>query len=390
MSPETAAGSRLSLAALIVIGTGAMTSATLSPVMLGLYIDQLHLTASQASLGLAAENGAYALGLLLFYLVLHKAPRATLAGVGLAVMILTSLLTAKAAGFAPLLAVRGAFGLAMGFTASTVFAAYAGRADPQRVWAIATFVNLAYAVVLLATSGWIAQTFGLLGIVVVLAGVSGIGLACVRLIPPAPVAKLAPSQARAEVEAGPAPNLPAISGALALLCLYAAHTTLWSFQERMGLAVGLDRSQVGLLLGVSVLGAILGAGLSMTTGRRFGHRGPNAVAFAGLVISALLLAWPDVKAYVAGAVIIKTAWFFGLPFILGALARLDRSGRWSSIGAALLAVGSAVGPTVGAAFASHGAHTIGFLAAGLYFVSFLFTLPLLAAERSAPAVLASA
>ncbi len=38
-------------------------------------------------------------------------------------------------------------------------------------------------------------------------------------------------------------NRPAICGALALLCLYAGHTTLWSFQERMGLAVGLDRSR---------------------------------------------------------------------------------------------------------------------------------------------------
>ena len=148
----------VTLAALIVIGTGAMTSATLSPVMLGLFIDELRLTASQASLALAAENGAYALGLLLFYLVLHRAPRPMLAAIGLVVMIVTSLLTARAGGFVPLLAIRGAFGLAMGFTASTVFAAYAGRADPQRVWAIATFVNLTYAAVLLALSGWIAQT----------------------------------------------------------------------------------------------------------------------------------------------------------------------------------------------------------------------------------------
>lgn len=378
MPADTSREPRATLPALIVIGTGAMTSATLSPVMLGLYIDELRLTASQASLALAAENGAYALGLLLFYLILHGARRPMLAATGLAVMIVTSLLTAKAGGFVPLLAIRAAFGLAMGFTASTVFAAYAGRADPQRVWAIATFVNLTYAALLLALSGWIAQTFGLIGIVAVLALVALMGLVCARWIPPAPLA----ATHAGIVEGGWTTNRPAICGALALLCLYAGHTTLWSFQERMGLAVGLDRTQVGVLLGVSVLGAIAGALLSMTAGQRFGQRGPNALAFSGLIASALLLAMPVMAAYAAGAVIVKTAWFFGLPFILGALARLDRSGRWSSMGAALLALGSAIGPAIGATLASHGAHMISFLAAGLYLASFLFTVPLFAAERS--------
>lgn len=382
MQAEATKESRASLAALIVIGTGAMTSATLSPVMLGLYIDELRLTASQASLAIAAENGAYALGLLLFYLILHRSRRPMLAATGLAIMIATSLLTAKAGGFVPLLAIRAVFGLAMGFTASTVFAAYAGRADPQRVWAIATFVNLAYAAVLLSLSGWIAQTFGLAGIVAVLSLTALVGLGCTRLIPPGQ--PLPPAETAGVEEARVWKiNLPATCGALALLCLYAGHTTLWSFQERMGLAVGLDRSQVGVLLGISVLGAIGGAVLSIAAGQRFGQRGPNMLAFAGLVVSALLLATPTMMAYVAGAVIVKTAWFFGLPFILGALARLDRSGRWSSMGAALLALGSAIGPAIGAGLAGHGAHMIGFLAAGLYLISFLFTVPLFAAERSA-------
>ncbi len=123
----------------------------------------------------------------------------------------------------------------------------------RSVWrAIATFVNLTYAALLLTLSGWIARTFGLIGIVAVLALVALIGLGCARLIPPAP-----PAATHAGiVEGGWTTNRPAIGGALALLCLYAGHTTLWSFQERMGLAVGLDRTQVGVLLEVSVLGAI--------------------------------------------------------------------------------------------------------------------------------------
>lgn len=378
------------LPALIVIGTGAMTSATLSPVLLGLYIDQLHLTASQASLALAAENGAYAIGLFLFSLVLHRANRAVLAAIGLVLMIAGSLLTARADGFVTLLAIRGLFGLAMGFTASSVFAAYAGRPDPQRVWAIATFANLIYAAILLVASGWIAQTWGLAGITGVLATVSFIGLVCARAIPKAADAAV-PSAVAAVVPASPVrpSTLPAVCGALALFCLYAGHTTLWSFQERMGVSVGLSRSQVGLLLGVSVLGAIFGAVMAMAAGSRFGSRLPNAAAFGGLIVSAILLAIPDTTAYVAGAIIIKTAWFFGLPFILGAIARLDPSGRWSSIGAALLALGSAVGPAMGAAVAGYGPHAIGYLAVAFYAGSFLLTVPLLATGQQAPRVAAA-
>ncbi|NWM25128.1 hypothetical protein GY659_25880 [Escherichia coli] len=54
------------------------------------------------------------------------------------------------------------------------------------------------------------------------------------------------------------------------------------------------------------------------------------------------------------------------------------------MGAALLALGSAIGPAIGATLASHGAHMIGFLAAGLYLLSSLVTLPLFAADRRAP------
>lgn len=375
MSDKTLSGSRLGLAALIVIGTGAMTSATLSPVLLGLFIDQMGFTASQASLALAAENGGYAVGLLLFYLGLHASPRVRLAAIGLTVMIATSIATPLVAAFAPFLGVRAVFGVGMGLAASTVFAAYAGRPDPQRIWSIATVANLSYAVLLLVASGWISHTFGLSGIVGVLAAVSAIGLICLLRAP------LSATHAIKQEAGAPVRVSIAICGALALFCLYAGHTTLWAFQERMGLAVGLDSNQVGLLLGLSVLGALVGAGLATVLGRKIGQAWPNALAYAGLIVSAGLLATPVFGAYLAGAILIKTAWFFGLPFLLGAIARLDRSGRWSSIGAAMLAVGSAVGPAIGAGIATHGAHAIGWLAAVLYAVSFLLTLPLFIRSR---------
>ncbi|NWP01157.1 hypothetical protein GY973_24020, partial [Escherichia coli] len=83
---------------------------------------------------------------------------------------------------------------------------------PQRVWAIATFVNLTYAAELLALSGWIAQNFGLAGIVAVLAGVALIGLACTRAIPPAP--PVAQEARSAPAGSGWTLNRPAICGAL--------------------------------------------------------------------------------------------------------------------------------------------------------------------------------
>ncbi|MDB5449684.1 MAG: hypothetical protein JWQ52_812, partial [Phenylobacterium sp.] len=292
------------LPALIVIATGALTSATLAPVLVGLYVDQLRLSAAQASLAVGAENLAYAGGLLLFYLALHRLPRPQLAAFGLGVMIVASLLTAHAHGFWALIAIRTLFGLALGLASSTVFAAFAGRPDPQRVWALATFVNLAYAAALLSASGWISERFGLAGITAILAGVSVIGLTCIPALATRVPANAAPPNA------APAPaltrSIPAACGVLALFCLYAGHTTLWSFQERMGLSVGLSRTQVGLLLGISILGAIVGSLTALFLGGRLGRIGPSTVSYIGLIASALLLASPDPKAYAAGAIIIKT------------------------------------------------------------------------------------
>jgi len=143
-------------------------------------------------------------------------------------------------------------------------------------------------------------------------------------------------------------------------------------------------------LGLSVLGALVGAGLATVLGRKIGQAWPNALAYLGLIVSAGLLATPVFGAYLAGAVLIKTAWFFGLPFLLGAIARLDRSDRWSSIGAAMLAVGSVVGPAIGDAIATDGAHAIGWLAAVLYAASFLLTLPVFILARAGPAQAADA
>ncbi|MDB5465734.1 MAG: hypothetical protein JWQ46_496 [Phenylobacterium sp.] len=367
------------LPALIVIATGALTSATLAPVLVGLYVDQLRLSAAQASLAVGAENLAYAGGLLLFYLALHRLPRPQLAAFGLGVMIVASLLTAHAHGFWALIAIRTLFGVALGLASSTVFAAFAGRPDPQRVWALATFVNLAYAAALLSASGWISERFGLAGITAILAGVSVIGLTCIPALATGTPAKAAPP--KAPPGAALTRSIPAACGVLALFCLYAGHTTLWSFQERMGVSVGLSRTQVGLLLGISILGAIVGSLTALFLGGRLGRIGPSTVSYIGLIASALLLASPDPKAYAAGAIIIKTAWFFGLPFILGAVARLDQTGRWSSLAAAMLALGSAVGPTAAAPIAQFGMAGIVFLAIGFYGLSFLFALPLLRADR---------
>ncbi|WP_372784675.1 MFS transporter [Phenylobacterium sp.] len=363
----------------MVIATGALTSATLAPVLVGLYIDDLKLTAGLASLAVAAENLAYACGLLLFYVTLHKLPRRRLATAGLAVMIVSSLVTAGASGFWALILIRTVFGLALGLAASTVFAAFAARPDPQKAWGLANFINLTYAAALLSASGWISEHYGLIGIATVLAVVAAIGLACTSALPPRAPAVTATHRAQRSPPTR-SRAVPATCGVLALFFLYAGHTTLWSFQERMGVNLGMSRTQVGFLLGVSVLGAILGSGAALLVSGRWGRLGPSVAAYAGLLASTLLLAASSQTAYIAGAILIKTAWFFGLPFVLGAVARLDPTGRWSTLGAAMLAFGSALGPALAAPVAQFGMSAVALLAAGFYALSLVLTFPLFRAD----------
>jgi hypothetical protein len=98
-----------------------------------------------------------------------------------------------------------------------------------------------------------------------------------------------------------------------------------------------------------------------------------------VISSALLLAHGNsVAAFAAGAVLIKIGWFLGLPYLQGAIATLDSSGRWNSAGGALQAGGAALGPAMAATVVTNGYSYVAWVSVSCYLICLLLSVSILA------------
>jgi predicted MFS family arabinose efflux permease len=247
------------------------------------------------------------------------------------------------------------------------------------------------ATALLALSGVIGEHFNLNGLMITMVLLNLLGLMTVRWVP----TKMAAAVNRRPVERGEdhrTPRMSIVRLGATLLLLYSGHNALWSYQERMGLAIGLAPPVIGVVLASSVAGGILGSILATLTGVRKGSAAPELLSYAALIVAALLFAsGRNAETYIAVAILIKAAWFFGLPYLQGALAQLDPSGRAVVICGALQTAGTALGTGAAAVIVPYGYKSVGILGAAVYLVCIPLSIGVLGAldRASAPKVVQS-
>jgi predicted MFS family arabinose efflux permease len=380
------------LIALTLLCVTAMSSTTISPIMLGQYVDTAGLTERLAGLVAASEAGGYVLAQSLLVAVVHRWSRRGLALSSIAFTLAGNVATLWVAGFLPLAGARLVTGFGAGVALATMGASIAARKEPQRGYSVVTLFALLYAVLLLAVSGAVAQRFGLRGLIAIVLVLNGVGFVACFWIPSRidapPPATDAPGAARA-----PHTRPRDITRLCAtLLLLYVAHNALWSYQERMGVALGLVRSAVGVILAISVGGGIAGAALAAFAGTRKGLRAPQLLSMVVLIISAVLVAnVRNAAIFAISATLIKAAWFFGLPYLQAGLARLDATGRAVVAGGSLQTLGTMLGTAAAAYVIPYGRGYVGVLAAVIYLICIplcLSALPRLD-RAAAPRILSS-
>lgn len=363
---------------LLLVGMTGMSSTTIAPVLLGTFIDGLGISERQAGLVFAMEQAAYMVGLVWFSLHGYRFRRDRVATIAMWAVLLSCALTARAHTYPQLAAARMLAGLGIGVALAVLYGALAARRDPQRDYSIAGVSLLLYAAALLMLSGAMARDFGCAGLMGLSAVLAAAGLLGARRLPPRmPVQATVPA---GNVQPGSTANTTALVRlGCTMLFVYAGHAALWTYQERIGLSVGLAQQNVALLLGISVLGGAAGALLALLWGRRSGLLLPQAVSYVIVICSALLLAYGHTAAaFVAGAVLIKLGWFLGLPYLQGAIATLDPSGRWNSAGGALQAAGSALGPALAAAVVVDGYSSVAWVSVSCYLICVLLSVGILA------------
>lgn len=394
-SPTIAAVPRNNLAtaelvALLVLTVSGISGGTLGPIVLNLSVRELGLSDAQGGFILAAEAAGYGVGNLLFALAAYRLPRKALAWLALSIVIVGNLVAATATSAETLLVLRGLCGVGMGLVGGVVFAIAAADSAPQRLYALMSAAFLGGAVLVLMLGSLLADAWGIIGLFGYIALLAGAGAIATVWLPEGAWQPRPSTAVSRNSTAGRFRDVVPLL--LGLLALNAGHNALWSYQARIGVAQGLPDVTVGYLLGLSAIGGIVGALTAFKLRLSLGYARSQALTFAVLVVSALTLVYgTGLLTYVIGVSVLKIAWFFGLPYVQGAIARFDPQGRLIAVGSTMQTLGAAVGPASAALVVDRGLVAVGWIGMTFYVICAVLVFPVFIRidRESAPQHLAS-
>lgn len=210
---------------------------------------------------------------------------------------------------------------------------------PERVFGLAIAAQVGLTVVaMLVLPTWIAR-FGISGVLYPLAAMTVLVVPAVRKLPrQAKTPKL-------DSTAGFSSRAPVFVALAAQVVWYLGVGAIWAFVERMGIASGFSLAMVGKALAISTAIGMLGALSAALVGARWGRLPMYAAAILLQIAAVFVL--PDVSSWLvftAAVAMFQFAWNYALPYMLGAIAANDASGRYTVLIIAAQGTGVAVGP----------------------------------------------
>jgi len=317
----------------------------LSPLIIGGLMDAAALDAGQAGLLLASYFGAYTVCAASGLYWLHRIPTRRVTAVALLTLVAGLIPMAALGSYQVLMATMALSGAGAGVCYAVSVALIAATDEPDRNFGYALAAQLTLGGILLfAAPAFFTLKWGFGGTIssIILA----VLLICL-ILPWLP--RGAAAQATiSDQDISQHPAAPAISGTIGLFIWFAGLSALWVFIERIGVESALDPVAIGTVLSLSVIPGIAGAMSAVVLGDRFGRKAPHVFSALLILIAVFpLSSQPGLAGYAMAVGLIIFAWNFWLAYLLGTLASVDLTGRYSSLYTAALGLGAAVGPAVG-------------------------------------------
>lgn len=362
---------------LIAMGAFSMAGNTplaAQPMVVGAMVDLLGLTERQAGIVASVELAGLTLGILAMIPVMSSAPRTALALFAVAAITGANLLTCFVSSFVWLLPTR----FLSGIGAAAAFCLYLNMASsdehPEHVFAIVNAISITYSGILTLLASYLLHAGGLPGLLLTLCLITLLALLTIPW-----VIRYGPQSSRPALVSGfaglPSRVIPLLA---MMLLLYAGHGAIWAYQERIGVAAGLDEHAVGKWLGLSMLvwgvgGSLLARLMSMSIGRMW----PQVISLGASCLAVLLLVYGSTPAaFAISCGLIAFSWFYGLPYQMGLLAARDPKGRAALAGVMMSTGGMALGPAIAALLLVGRAHwPIGVFAGLCYLVALAIAVP---------------
>jgi len=286
------------------------------------------------------ENAALALSTLAAAGPLARWSRKGTALLGGTVVAVANIVAAFAGSYETLLLTRVLVGIGAGLVGASGTAAAAASRDPQRVYAVVTVAWGLLGAAEPTLLAYVIEPFGTRGGFMLLAGLGVLLMPTfVWLLPPRES-----SEERATLLSAPNRGLALIM-MFGLLVFETGQGGIYTFVAQIGENVGLDAYEVGNSMTGSGLAGLVGGVIAAALGERLGLKWPivigialNAIAAAGIALGS------DASMYVGLLVLWNAAYYFVIPYLMGAMAELDDRGRWVVASDGAWTLGDALGP----------------------------------------------
>ena len=342
-----------------VVGLSAVGNggSVIQPMFVGGMIDTLGLSPALAGYVVASEMTAFAICSLLLFSRIHLFNRRAVAIIGGVLFVGANIISMFVDSFLPMCTARAIAGVGASLSMAVYLTTVAAMEKPERVFAFVQATAIGYSGVFLLIAPWILSNWGLKGAFIFL---TASGLCAMTAISWIPKRRIKITETSFEQGAASAKilfaNLTAIFTLLCFLIMYIGHGAIWPFQERLGVMHGFDKESIGKALGTSMLiWGVLGSGISMIQGLRFRNLLPLTASFALSILAAVILIFgTSYILYSVASALVAFSWFYGLPYLKGIMAAIDRDGRVLVAAGVVFPIGLALGPVMAANVIQHG------------------------------------
>ena len=344
-------------------------------------VDDLGLSGSEAGLVVAVEMLGVGMVTLGSSIHIGRWNRRTVMLVGLCMLLLGNLLSALATTLVQLAPARIVAAIGIGAIMVAMKATVAAARNPVRTFGLQGTYFLAFGIIGFPLMAPVIKFWSISGAYIAMALMVIPGFAWARWIPPFSTGSLhvQPSN-RGFVGKWTTVVL------VALLAYFAGRGAVWVYLERLGIAAGLSIQAIANVLAGALVGGILGAMLATRLSMRLGIVKALTFGIACSLGSLLLLVYGRrIETFLPAAIIFNFAFAFTMPYLLGALSRIDPQGRIVVLGFTMQTTGLALGPALAAVLLVGNDYTriawLGMVFFGSSFILFRLALPRLSLKQ---------
>ncbi len=331
-----------------VIGVFALMTQPVSAIA---FVDHLGFDPSQAPLVPAIEVLGGALCSLIAIFWIRKISWRTAGAFAIAVIIVGNILSSMQTDFTTLAIIRfvtGFFGQGTAF--AVAIAIISGTKNTERNFALSIASQVGFGVIVMFTLPTAVENWGYAGIMIPLAVLSLAILPMLKFIPNTVAGPIEMPEGSENVSI-----VPALIAILAMLVWCTGLGSVWGSIQLIGIAGGLSAVDAGVALGISSAIAITGALTASALGDKLGRIPPVMVALTIQAVAIWFLKGDmSLFQFAATAAIFQIFWNLTGPYMMGAVAMNDATGRVSVTIPAAQTGGFFLGPAIAAGFMTDG------------------------------------